>query len=311
MSTIVCGSIAFDNIMSFEGKFSEHIIPDKLEMLNVSFLVPGMRQEFGGCAGNIAYNLKKLGSNPLVSGSVGKDFSAYAEWMDKNRIERRFISETTDSYTAQAFIITDSVGNQITAFHPGAMENPSRHPLFEIEADFAIVSPDSKKAMIENCNQLSAAKIPFIFDPGQGTPMFDGDELMELISLSNWIIVNEYESKMIEAKSSLSSKQIEKEVDAYIVTLGDKGSKIYSNDNKTLVDAVSCELPVDPTGCGDAFRAGFIFGLENKWSIIDAVRLGSVLGSVKVGSRGTQNHTLSKEGIKVLLDQNYKIRPRW
>tara|TARA_S200000501_G_scaffold375869_1_gene429033 strand:+ start:953 stop:1846 length:894 start_codon:yes stop_codon:yes gene_type:complete len=297
--------------MSFEGKFSEHIIPDKLEMLNVSFLVPGMRQEFGGCAGNIAYNLKKLGSNPLVSGSVGKDFSAYAEWMDKNRIERRFISETTDSYTAQAFIITDSVGNQITAFHPGAMENPSRHPLFEIEADFAIVSPDSKKAMIENCNQLSAAKIPFIFDPGQGTPMFDGDELMELISLSNWIIVNEYESKMIEAKSSLSSKQIAKEVDAYIVTLGDKGSKIYSNDNKTLVDAVSCELPVDPTGCGDAFRAGFIFGLENKWSIIDAVRLGSVLGSVKVGSRGTQNHTLSKEGIKVLLDQNYKIRPRW
>ena len=280
-------------------------------MLNVSFLVPGMRQEFGGCAGNIAYNLKKLGSNPLVSGSVGKDFSAYAEWMDKNRIERRFISETTDSYTAQAFIITDSVGNQITAFHPGAMENPSRHPLFEIEADFAIVSPDSKKAMIENCNQLSAAKIPFIFDPGQGTPMFDGDELMELISLSNWIIVNEYESKMIEAKSSLSSKQIAKEVDAYIVTLGDKGSKIYSNDNKTLVDAVSCELPVDPTGCGDAFRAGFIFGLENKWSIIDAVRLGSVLGSVKVGSRGTQNHTLSKEGIKVLLDQNYKIRPRW
>ena len=231
--------------------------------------------------------------------------------MDKNRIERRFISETTDSYTAQAFIITDSVGNQITAFHPGAMENPSRHPLFEIEADFAIVSPDSKKAMIENCNQLSAAKIPFIFDPGQGTPMFDGDELMELISLSNWIIVNEYESKMIEAKSSLSSKQIAKEVDAYIVTLGDKGSKIYSNDNKTLVDAVSCELPVDPTGCGDAFRAGFIFGLENKWSIIDAVRLGSVLGSVKVGSRGTQNHTLSKEGIKVLLDQNYKIRPRW
>lgn len=311
MSTIVCGSIAFDNIMSFEGKFSEHIIPDKLEMLNVSFLVPGMRQEFGGCAGNIAYNLKKLGSNPLVSGSVGKDFSAYAEWMDKNRIERRFISETTDSYTAQAFIITDSVGNQITAFHPGAMENPSRHPLFEIEADFAIVSPDSKKAMIENCNQLSAAKIPFIFDPGQGTPMFDGDELMELISLSNWVIVNEYESKMIEAKSSLSSKQIAKEVDAYIVTLGDKGSKIYSNDNKTLVDAVSCELPVDPTGCGDAFRAGFIFGLENKWSIIDAVRLGSVLGSVKVGSRGTQNHTLSKEGIKVLLDQNYKIRPRW
>ncbi len=307
----MCGSIAFDNIMSFEGKFSEHIIPDKLEMLNVSFLVPGMRQEFGGCAGNIAYNLKKLGSNPLVSGSVGKDFSAYAEWMDKNRIERRFISETTDSYTAQAFIITDSVGNQITAFHPGAMENPSRHPLFEIEADFAIVSPDSKKAMIENCNQLSAAKIPFIFDPGQGTPMFDGDELMELISLSNWIIVNEYESKMIEAKSSLSSKQIAKEVDAYIVTLGDKGSKIYSNDNKTLVDAVSCELPVDPTGCGDAFRAGFIFGLENKWSIIDAVRLGSVLGSVKVGSRGTQNHTLSKEGIKVLLDQNYKIRPRW
>ncbi|MDC3159974.1 carbohydrate kinase family protein [Pseudomonadota bacterium] len=311
MSTIVCGSIAFDNIMSFEGKFSEHIIPDKLEMLNVSFLVPGMRQEFGGCAGNIAYNLKKLGSNPLVSGSVGKDFSAYAEWMDKNRIERRFISETTDSYTAQAFIITDSVGNQITAFHPGAMENPSRHPVFEIEADFAIVSPDSKKAMIENCNQLSAAKIPFIFDPGQGTPMFDGDELMELISLSNWIIVNEYESKMIEAKSSLSSKQIAKEVDAYIVTLGDKGSKIYSNDNKILVDAVSCELPVDPTGCGDAFRAGFIFGLENKWSTIDAVRLGSVLGSVKVGSRGTQNHTLSKEGIKVLLDQNYKIRPRW
>lgn len=311
MSTIVCGSIAFDNIMSFEGKFSEHIIPDKLEMLNVSFLVPGMRQEFGGCAGNIAYNLKKLGSNPLVSGSVGKDFSAYAEWMDKNRIERRFISETTDSYTAQAFIITDSVGNQITAFHPGAMENLSRHPVFEIEADFAIVSPDSKKAMIENCNQLSAAKIPFIFDPGQGTPMFDGDELMELISLSNWIIVNEYESQMIEAKSSLSSKQIAKEVDAYIVTLGDKGSKIYSNDNKTLVDAVSCELPVDPTGCGDAFRAGFIFGLENKWSTIDAVRLGSVLGSVKVGSRGTQNHTLSREGIKVLLDQNYKIRPRW
>ncbi len=311
MSTIVCGSIAFDNIMSFEEKFSEHIIPDKLEMLNVSFLVPGMRQEFGGCAGNIAYNLKKLGGNPLVSGSVGKDFSPYAEWMDKNQISRQFISEATDSYTAQAFIITDSVGNQITAFHPGAMESPNRHSVSEIKADFAIVSPDSKNAMIENCNQLSAANIPFIFDPGQGTPMFDGDELKELIGLSNWVIVNEYESKMIEAKSSLSSKQIANKVEAYIVTLGDRGSEIHLNDNRTLVDAVSCELPVDPTGCGDAFRAGFIFGLENKWPTIDAVRLGSVLGSVKVGSQGTQNHTLRKDEIEVLLTQNYKIRPRW
>ena len=311
MSTIVCGSIAFDNIMSFEEKFSEHIIPDKLEMLNVSFLVPGMRQEFGGCAGNIAYNLKKLGGNPLVSGSVGKDFSPYAEWMDKNQISRQFISEATDSYTAQAFIITDSVGNQITAFHPGAMESSNRHSVSEIKADFAIVSPDSKNAMIENCNQLSAANIPFIFDPGQGTPMFDGDELKELIGLSNWVIVNEYESKMIEAKSSLSSKQIANKVEAYIVTLGDRGSEIHLNDNRTLVDAVSCELPVDPTGCGDAFRAGFIFGLENKWPTIDAVRLGSVLGSVKVGSQGTQNHTLRKDEIEVLLTQNYKIRPRW
>jgi len=311
VSTIVSGSIAFDNLMSFGEKFSDHIISDKLEMLNVSFLVPEMRQEFGGCAGNIAYNLKKLGGDPFVLGSVGKDFSPYAKWMDKNQIDRRFISEASNSYTAQAFIITDSVGNQITAFHPGAMEEPDRHPVSKIKADFAIVSPDSKKAMIEICNQLSAAKIPFIFDPGQGTPMFDGDELIELISLSKWVIVNEYESKMIEAKSSLSPKQIANKVEAYIVTLGDKGSEFYSNDKKTLVNAVSCDQPVDPTGCGDAFRAGFIFGLENNWPIIDAVRLGSVLGSIKVGFQGTQNHILSKNRIEVLLDQNYKIRPRW
>ena len=311
MSTIVCGSFAYDNIMSFGERFSEHIIPDKLEMLKVSFLVPGMRQEFGGCAGNIAYNLKKLGGNPLVSGSVGKDFSAYAEWMDKNRIERRFISETTDSYTAQAFIITDSTGNQITAFHPGAMENPNRRSISEINADFAIVSPDSKKAMVENCKQLSVANIPFIFDPGQGTPMFDGNELIELISLSTWVIVNEYESKMIEAKLGFSSKQIAEKVEAYIITLGDRGSEIYDNDSKTIVDVASCELPVDPTGCGDAFRAGFIYGLENKWPTIDAVKLGSVLGSIKVGFQGTQNHILTKEVIESLLDQNYKLRPGW
>ena len=309
MSTIVCGSIAYDNIMSFEEKFSEHIIPDKLEMLNVSFLVPGMRQEFGGCAGNIAYNLKKLGSDPLVLGSVGKDFSPYADWMDKNHISRRFISETTDSYTAQAFIITDSNGNQITAFHPGAMENPIRYPIAEIEADLAIVSPDSKNIMIENCKQCSEADIPFIFDPGQGTPMFDGDELIELITLSKWVIVNEYESKMIETKLSLSPEQIAKKVEAYIITLGERGSEIYFNNNKVQVDAVLCQMPVDPTGCGDAFRAGFIFGLENKWSLIDAAKLGSVLGSIKVGSQGTQNHLLSKEDIRVQLDNKYKIRP--
>jgi len=305
----VCGSIAYDKIMSFEEKFSEHILPDKLEMLNVSFLVPGMRQEFGGCAGNIAYNLKKLGGDPLVLGSVGKDFSPYADWMDENQISRRFISETTDSYTAQAFIITDAVGNQITAFHPGAMENPIRYPISEIEANLAIVSPDSKNIMIENCKQFSAANIPFIFDPGQGTPMFNGDELMELITLSKWVIVNEYESKMIETKLSLSPEQIAKNVEAYIITLGDRGSEVYSNNNKVRVDPVPCDLPVDPTGCGDAFRAGFIFGLENKWSLIDAVKLGSVLGSIKVGSKGTQNHLLSKKEIRVLLDNKYKIRP--
>ena len=309
MSTIVCGSIAYDNIMSFEEKFSEHIIPDKLEMLNVSFLVPGMRQEFGGCAGNIAYNLKKLGSDPLVLGSVGKDFSSYADWMDQNQINRCFISEKVDSYTAQAFIITDSVGNQITAFHPGAMESPNRHPISQIEAELAIVSPDSKNIMIENCKKFSAANIPFIFDPGQGTPMFNGDELIELINLSKWVIVNEYESKMIETKISLSSEQIAKKVEAYIITLGDRGSEIYFNDNKVRVDAVPCEQPVDPTGCGDAFRAGFIFGLENKWSLIDAVKLASVLGSIKVGSQGTQNHLLSKEEIRIILDNKYKIRP--
>lgn len=307
MSVIVCGSIAFDNIMTFQDKFTEHIIPENIESLNISFLVPEMRQEFGGCAGNIAYNFKKLGGEPLVLGSVGKDFSSYGSWMDKNEINRTFVSEIAHLYTAQAFIITDSQGNQITAFHPGAMECDKRHSISGMEANYAIVSPDSKSAMKQNCQQLAEANIPFIFDPGQGTPMFDGEELLCLIDKSDWVIVNEYESKMIEAKLKLSSDQIAEKVKAYIVTLGANGSEIFMDGDKIVIDAINCDSPIDPTGCGDAFRAGFLYGLENAWSTIDSVRLGSVLGSIKVGSQGTQNHLLKKETIEALLSQHYKI----
>ncbi len=307
MATIISGSIAFDSIMNFEDEFSKHIIPDKIDTLNLSFLVPRMRQEFGGCAGNISYNLRKLGGKPIVLGSVGKDFSPYADWMDENEINRDYINECKNLFSARAFIITDCVGNQITAFHPGAMENIERYPISKIKADLAIVSPDSKTAMLENSKQLAEANVPFVFDPGQGTPMFTGDELIYLIELSNWVIVNEYESKLIEDKTSLSPAQIAKKVTAYIVTMGDRGSEIFVNSKKITIDAVGCDSPIDPTGCGDAFRAGFLFGLEKEWPILDAARLGSVLGAIKVGTAGTQNHVLSKELIEDYLNQNYQL----
>jgi len=306
MSALICGSLAFDTIMVFPGRFKEHILPEKVHILNVSFMVPQMRREYGGCAGNIAYNLNLLGGDGYPMGTAGKDFGVYSIWMDKCGIEQKYIKTLSDEYTAQAFITTDLDDNQITAFHPGAM-NCSHQNTVPVEdgISLAVISPDGKDGMIQHAQQCQDANIPFIFDPGQGLPMFNGQELLSFIEKATYVCVNDYESQLLQERTELSIKQIAEQVNAIIVTRGGKGSIIHTQTSSLEIPAVNVEDVQDPTGCGDAYRGGLIFGLMNNldWEVTG--RIAALIGAIKVAHNGTQNHQFSIDEFKDKFKQEY------
>jgi adenosine kinase len=291
MSALICGSYAYDTIMVFHDRFKNHILPDKVHMLNVSFLVPDMRREFGGCAGNIAYNLRLLGESPLPMATVGRDFEAYARWLDDCGIDARHVKVIDNTYTAQAFITTDLDDNQLTAFHPGAMSFAHENKVGDAQGvTLGIVAPDGRDGMIEHAQQFAEAGIPFIFDPGQGLPMFNGEELMRFIDQATWVAVNDYEAQMLEQRTGKSVHELAERVKALIVTKGAKGSSIYTGGHRLDIPAAPVRAVNDPTGCGDAFRAGLIYGIENDMDWETIGRVASLMGAIKVEHHGTQNH---------------------
>ncbi len=298
MSALICGSYAYDNIMVFHDKFKNHILPDKVHMLNVSFLVPEMRREFGGCAGNIAYNLNLLGGNPLPMATVGSDFSPYAEWMDKCGISNKHIKVVADAYTGQAFITTDMDANQITAFHPGAMGFSHENDVADAkDVKLGIVSPDGRDGMIIHAQQFAEQDIPFIFDPGQGMPMFDGEDLMRFIEQATYVTVNDYEMQLLQDRTGKSPHEIAEHVEALIVTLGGEGSHIYTKEHRIEVPAAKPAQVADPTGCGDAYRAGLLYGLMNDMDWDTTGRIASLLGAIKIEHHGTQNHSFDRQAF--------------
>lgn len=306
MTALICGSYAYDTVMTFPDQFKNHILPDKVHMLNVSFLVPGMRREFGGCAGNIAYNLNMLGGAALPMATVGKDFSPYAQWMDKCGIDRTFVIEKESEFTGQAFITTDLDDNQITAFHPGAMGLAHENSVKDASGiKIGIISPDGRDGMIQHAREFKEAGIPFIFDPGQGMPMFNGDDLLAFIDQATWVTVNDYEAEMLQQRTGLSAHEIAERVEAYIVTLGSKGSHIYTAKHRHEIPCAKAVALLDPTGCGDAYRAGLLYGLMNDldWEVTG--RIASLIGAIKIEHHGPQNHHFDRAEFASLYEENF------
>jgi adenosine kinase len=293
MASLICGSLAFDTIMDFEGRFAEQILPEQLHILNVSFLVPALRRDFGGCAGNIAYSLKILGGTPVPMATLGTDAADYLQRLKTLGISTEYVRQVEGSYTAQAMIMTDRDNNQITAFHPGAMMQ-AHITQIEKRSDIklAIISPDGRDAMIQHAEQLKAADIPFVFDPGQGLPMFDGADLNRFIDQATWVTVNDYEGKMLSDRTGLSHADISHRVQGLIVTLGAEGCEVWIDGEKTLVPPVKAAAVVDPTGCGDAWRGALLFGLEQGWSLAKCAALGNQVGALKIAQRGPQNYSV-------------------
>jgi adenosine kinase len=310
MPTLICGSIAYDTIMVFRDQFKNHILPDKLHILNVAFLVPDLRREFGGCAGNIAYNLQCLGGDPLIMATVGDDHAPYTARLDKLMLSRAHVRVVPGSYTAQAFITTDLDDNQITAFHPGAMNFSHENHVQDAKGvTLGIVSPDGRDGMLQHAREFHAAGIPFIFDPGQGLPMFNGEELLNFVQLATYVTVNDYEAQLMQERTGQTIEALAKQVKALIVTLGAKGSKIYTGGKKYDIPAVKPEAVLDPTGCGDAFRAGLLYGITNGMDWAVTGRLASLLGSLKIAQRGPQNHRFTRDSISVLYQQHFGAAP--
>ncbi|MFC7419073.1 carbohydrate kinase family protein [Iodobacter arcticus] len=307
MSVLICGSMAYDTIMVFPDRFKNHILPEKIHMLSVSFMVPEMRREFGGCAGNIAYSLKMLGGDPQIMATAGCDFAPYAERLDTLGIRRDSIQEVANTFTGQCFLTTDLDDNQINAFHPGAMSFSHLNRVADVKASIglAIISPDGKQGMQEHCEQLAAAGIPFVFDPGQGLPMFSKDELLRMISLASYLTVNDYELEMVLNTTGLNIEGLKKAVRVLIVTLGGEGSKIYTDGICHDIPAVAASEVLDPTGCGDAYRAGLLYGISQGWDWPAAGRLASLLGSIKIGFKGGQNHEISREVLAARFEEAF------
>lgn len=296
MSALISGSLAYDVIMRFPGRFGEHILPERIHSLSVAFMVTEMRREFGGCAGNISYTLHLLGEKALPVGAAGRDFGPYLEWLDEIGIDRRYIRQLGDVYTAQAFINTDDDGNQITAFHPGAMARADEQPLpADSGARIGIIAPDGREAMIQHAAQFAEAGIPFIFDPGQGLPMFEGEELELFVEQADWLAMNDYEAGVFCEKTRLGLDEIAERLQALIVTRGGHGSLIHVDGEVLQIPAVEAEEVVDPTGCGDAYRAGLLYGLMNGLEWQTTGRVAALAGSIKVASQGTQNHGFTPE----------------
>ncbi len=296
MATLICGSLAFDTIMGFEGQFAQQILPEQLHILNVSFLVPTLRRDFGGCAGNIAYAMRLLGGVPLPVAAVGNDGAEYLDRLRQLGISAEFVRQEPDTYTAQAMIMTDRANNQITAFHPGAMSLAHRTRI-EARPDvrLGIISPDGRDAMLEHAEQFHAAGIPFVFDPGQGLPMFNGNELAQFVELADWVTVNDYEGRMLCDRMGVGLDTLSRRVQGLVVTLGGEGCDVWVNGERTHVPAVQPTEVVDPTGCGDAWRGAMLFGLEQGWPLARCAALGNRLGALKIASRGPQNYTVSAD----------------
>ena len=306
MKALICGSMAFDTIMVFHDRFKEHILPDKVHMLNVSFLVPEMRREFGGCAGNIAYNLKLLGEDPLPMATVGVDFDPYEKWLHQQNIDQTYIRRIDGAYTAQAFITTDLDDNQITAFHPGAMASAHENRVPEDAGlTLGMVSPDGRDGMIQHARQFQELGIPFVFDPGQGTPMFNGDDLENFIEQATWVTVNDYEAQLIQERTALAPHEIAERVEAYIITLGAQGSHIYTREKRHEIPAAPVETVADPTGCGDAYRAGLLYGLGHGMDWETTGRVASLLGAIKITRHGTQNHHFTKDQFEEMFKEAF------
>ena len=299
MTALICGSAAYDNIMVFEDSFKNHILPDKIHILNVAFLVPKLRREFGGCATNIAYNLKLLGGDPLPMATVGDDFDPYMKRLKELGIRRTHVKKIDGTFTAQAFITTDLDSNQITAFHPGAMNFSEKNKVADAKGvKIGMVSPDGRTGMIRHAAEFKKAKIPFIFDPGQGMPMFNGEDLRKFIDQATWVTVNDYEWQLLKERTGWSEAEIASRVDALIITLGAKGSEIHTKDKTFTIPVVPPKTVADPTGCGDAFRAGLLYGLLNKLDWETTGRIASLMGSIKIEKPGTQNHKFTPEQFK-------------
>lgn len=305
-TALICGSYAFDSIMVFQDQFKNHILPDKVHMLNISFLVPTMRKEFGGCGGNIAYNLHLLGANSIPMATVGDDFSPYMSWMEKHHMNTTHIKVIKGSYTGQAFITTDMDDNQITAFHPGAMSDSHLNKVSDVShVDIGIVSPDGRDGMIEHAKQFADSDTPFMFDPGQGMPMFSGEELITFVEQATYVAVNDYESQMLQDKTGLDVQTIASMVDALIITKGGEGSEIHTGGEVITITPAKADATQDPTGCGDAYRAGLLYGLMNDMNWKTTGQLAGLLGAIKIAHLGTQNHQFDLDEIERLYQQNY------
>jgi adenosine kinase len=307
---LISGSVAYDTIMVFEGQFKDHILPDRVHMLNVAFLTPKLKREFGGCAANIAYNLKALGGEPVILAAVGQDAADYLARIESLGITTAHIARLDEHYTAQAFITTDLADNQIIAFHPGAMTHAHQvSAASALPAVLGIVAPNGKEAMLQHAREYRDAGIPFIFDPGQGLPMFDGSELRDLLKAATAVAVNDYESRMLCDKVSASEDEIAREVDALIVTRGGEGSQVYAAGRCETIAPARISRALDPTGCGDAYRGGLLYGLAQGWDWAQAARLGSVLGAVKIEQQGAQNHRVDRDEVAARFEQAYGSRP--
>ncbi len=309
MTTLICGSLAFDNIMVFPDRFKHHILPEQIHILNVAFLVPEMRREFGGCAGNIAYNLMLLGGSPTIMATVGDDAQPYLARLDALGLERRHVRQIPGSFTAQAFITTDLDDNQITAFHPGAMAFSHLNKVEAAKPTLGIVAPDGRDGMLQHARDFAAAGVPFIFDPGQGLPMFSGDDLMDFIGLADYACFNDYEAKLACDRTGRSLEQLASQLKALIVTRGGEGSDIYVDGRRIEIPCVQADQILDPTGCGDAYRSGLLYGIAQGYDWEKTGRLAAVMGAIKIAHRGGQNHQPTRDEIAARFEKAFGSRP--
>lgn len=306
MTTLICGSMAYDTIMVFPDQFKNHILPDQIHILNVSFMVPTMRREFGGTAGNIAYNMKLLGDDPTIMATVGHDFGPYAQRLQHLGLRATHVREVADQYTAQAFITTDMDDNQITAFHPGAMSFAHLNRVDDAPgAKLGIVSPDGRQGMMEHCRDFAAGGIPYVFDPGQGLPMFSGDDLKQLMKGAAALTVNDYEARVVEQRIGQPVERIADQIGAVVVTRGAEGSSVYTREGRVDVHPVQPSRVEDPTGCGDAYRGGLLYGMARRWEWRRSARLASVMGSIKIAHRGGQNHRPRRNEIAEIFREAF------
>ncbi len=298
MHTLICGSMAYDTIMVFGDHFKNHILPEQIHILNVAFLVPDMRREFGGCSGNIAYSLDLLGGKPLIMATVGDDFQPYASRLEKLNLPASHVRHVPGTFTAQAFITTDLSDNQITAFHPGAMNHSHQNHVTDArDVTLGIVAPDGREGMLQHAREFHEAGIPFVFDPGQGLPMFDGEELLRFVQLARYVAVNDYEAQMLQQRTGKTVEQLAKLVEALIVTRGERGSTIYNRGSAVDIPCVRADQVVDPTGCGDAYRSGLLYGIARGMDWETTGRLAALMGALKIARRGAQNHHATRDEL--------------